>query len=259
MSDSELAVAAVIAAANQQHEETFSHELVEALNRLAKLDDPHSARLAVVEHITQVESPLGAGMLALWLGAAVETGSSPEENLPALLQTLGAWCDRLSQSAAGEQSGSTILHEHHLAGLQHLGQAVVAHLARSAPGLAAASADQSFIDRLERVEGIALGAAWVLQCLRQRSGELLVIHSQARTGVRVRYENISNCFHLFTLLQAALAEVMPGAKRPSPHVLSVARGEHSADAMDSAWWDFTGTQSRRLHLGRTQPRFHRLD
>ena len=44
-----------------------------------------------------------------------------------------------------------------------------------------------------------------MEILRQRSGELVVLHGQEPRGFRVAYRNMSYCFHLFTLLQGALA------------------------------------------------------
>lgn len=95
-------------------------------------------------------------------------------------------------------------------------------------------------------DSISIGADWILEILRQRSGELLVLHGVHAKGFRVAYENISNCFHLFTLLQAALEGRMPGSKKTSPKTMEAARGKITAqDARDDAWWHYgQGTEPK---------------
>ena len=88
------------------------------------------------------------------------------------------------------------------------------------------------------MEHLSTGAVWVLQLLRQRSGQLVVLNIANKKGVVVCYENISNCFHLFTLLQAALGPVMPDARTVSEHLLDIARGESEENGHDEAWWHY---------------------
>jgi hypothetical protein len=77
-----------------------------------------------------------------------------------------------------------------------------------------------------------------LELLRKRSGELVVIHVPSGRGVLAKFENISNGFHLFTLLQGALSGVIPGAGFPNGQALAVARGGAQTAASDSARWHF---------------------
>jgi hypothetical protein len=128
--------------------------------------------------------------------------------------------------------------EETIAGLQLLGQALVAHLARS-PQLRRWLAETDGIhSELSRVEPYSIGAVWVLELLRQRSGKIVVLNVRHRIGAVVRYNNIATCFHLFTLLQGALAEVMPDARKASGHLLDIARGKTQGTGNDTAWWHY---------------------
>jgi hypothetical protein len=138
-----------------------------------------------------------------------------------------------------------------LYGVQLLGQALVAHLARSPRLRANIAASSEAVDELSRVEHLAVGATWVLHLLRQRSGELMVIHAEAGKGLRVAYENIANCFHLFTLLQGAIHRVMPGAKTPDARVLAAAVSDDETEVRDSAWWHYGQAHAKRADIAAT--------
>jgi hypothetical protein len=125
-----------------------------------------------------------------------------------------------------------------IAGMQLLGQALVAHLARSQHLRRwFAEADEVYSELL-RVEHLSIGAVWLLTLLRQRSGKIVVLNVRHRNGVVVRYDNIVTCFHLFTLLQAALADVMPDAQKVSKDLLDIARGNQRGTGHDAAWWHY---------------------
>jgi hypothetical protein len=78
----------------------------------------------------------------------------------------------------------------------------------------------------------------VLELLRQRGGKIVVLNVRHRIGAVVRYGNIATCFHLFTLLQAALADVMPDAQEVSGQTLDIARGKSQGAGNDAAWWHY---------------------
>jgi hypothetical protein len=65
----------------------------------------------------------------------------------------------------------------------------------------------------------------------------------------VRYSNITNCFHLFTLLQGALAGVMPDAQEVNADLLDMARGKSHGKGHDHAWWHYGQASSATPHLG----------
>lgn len=185
----------------------------------------------LVEGLGQIASPTGAGLVAVWLGALVERGADPQRALPALV---AAFRSRLAAFAAGDGAGTAALAD----GLEWLAQALVAHLVRCPDACERLRGDAALVDALAAVEYESLGAAWVLQVLRQDSGTLLVLHGRELAGARVDYANIANCFHLFTLLQAALQDVMPGARRAAADVVAGAVDQAGERVTDTAWWHF---------------------
>ena len=229
-------IANILAAASAQRGAQFSNELRDAINAIDDSSDFRDARLRIAPRLAGLDSAMGAGFLAVWLGGGVEGGLDPEPTTLPILDAMLKWTRTIRTDPEGinkeEPDADTIL------GLERLGQGLVAHLARAPAQRVQLAAREQVIAELERVEHISAGPLWVLELLRKRSGTLWVIHVEGRKGVRVVYENISNCFHLFTLLQGALAGKMPGAKRASQQVLAVARGEVAGTAGDSAWWHY---------------------
>lgn len=239
--------AALKNAANRQCGPEPSPDLRRALNAFATLTkgERQAAMTAVADMLAELTSPTGAGVLALWLGAAVEGGRDPELSCRPIVETFLRWSRTVE--TAPEPGGDDEdfeddpePDEETIAGLQKLGQSLVAHLSR-ASGLRKWLAETGEIYReFERVEHLSYGATWVIQLLRQRSGELVVLNVAQKKGVLARYENIANCFHLFTLLQGALIGVMPDARDTPEKLLSFARGNPTNEDVgsDSAWWHF---------------------
>ena len=245
------ALTALLEVAGRQRGMTPSADLRQALNALAQHPGRDAAKVA--QALPGVSSPSGAGILAVWLGAGVEGGRDPELTCRPIVETFLRWSRTVETppvedededgefgEETDEQGGDDYpgLDEETAAGLQLLGQALVAHLSRS-PDLLKWVADSAEIfDEFERVEHVSPGAAWVMHLLMQRSGELVVLDIAQRKGFRVRYDNISNCFHLFTLLQGALASLIPEAERSSEDLLEIARGNSQGDGYDRSWWHY---------------------
>lgn len=75
--------------------------------------------------------------------------------------------------------------------------------------------------------------------LLSRSDALLALHPPSRQGFRLRYENIVNCFHLFTLIQAAFGERLPGGRAPNRFIVDMARCVTVAEeGNDEPWWRY---------------------
>jgi hypothetical protein len=217
----------------------FNPALRDALDAFNQYPDRQAARVRIAERIPSVPAPRGAGFLAVWLGGGVENGADPEPAIPHLVTALLKWSRTISLPENDEDSaGEAVADEETLAGLEWLGQGLVAHLARCPAARAAYATREDVLAELERVEQVSVGCLWVRELLSKRSGTLIVIHVAGRKGVRVGYENISKCFHLFTLLQAALAGRMPGARRVPAGTVAIARGERDGEASDSAWWHY---------------------
>jgi hypothetical protein len=123
--------------------------------------------------------------------------------------------------------------------LEMLGQSAVAHLSRDTDLLGSLRSDDLAHRILEAAANWSAGPMWVMEVLRQRSGELIVLHGVEAKGYRVRYLNLSNCFHLFTLLQCAFGKnMMPGGKKPVVSTLAVALGKGNEMVHDQAWWHY---------------------
>jgi hypothetical protein len=56
--------------------------------------------------------------------------------------------------------------------------------------------------------------------------------------LQVRYTNVANCFHLFSLLQTAIGKRLPGGKAPNASITAAARGISDSNDSDHAWWHY---------------------
>ncbi len=231
-------VQAVIDAAQVDHGDGFCEELREALNTLPSSDDFKAARQQVAEHIPLLESAIGAGSLAVWLGAGVEQGANPEATAPPLIEALLRWCRTIETAPEDSEADDPEADEDVLRGMERIGQGLVAHLSRTEPVRQQLASRQDAVAEFERVQHLSIGVQWVLELLRKCSGELLVIHVPSHKAVRVTYANLSNCFHLFTLLQHELAGVIPGAKRAPADVIATATGKAQEMVSDQSLWHF---------------------
>ncbi len=232
-------LSAIIEAANIQRGPDHSDQLRDALNAVPDLerDQVLQIRLAVADAMQAVSSASGAGLLAIWLGASVEHGVDPEPTSEPILRTLVKWCGSIT-TADDDEDLDPQPDDETLTGCEYLGQGLVAHLARSPKQRDEFAKRAEVVNELSRVEHLAVGAMWVMELLRKCSGELIVMHAEHETGFRVEYKNLSNCFHLFTLLQGELAGNMPGSKKPSPTVIAAANGKVNAEVHDQAWWHY---------------------
>jgi hypothetical protein len=132
-----------------------------------------------------------------------------------------------------------------LRGLEMLGQSAVAHLLRDEDLIISLRNNELAYQVLTVAEEWSAGAMWILEILRQRSGEMIVLHGLEEKGYRVHYHNLSNCFHFFTLLQGAFGKkMMPGGKMPAERTIAAAIGDAQTEAHDYAWWHYgQGTSS----------------
>jgi hypothetical protein len=236
------AVAALFKAAEHQRGLQVDQKLQKAMQACGRLTDEEAVMVA--RALEDVASPTGAGCLAVWLGAGVEAGRAPEVTCRPILETFLKW-SRIVEAPPVTDDPEDYEDEHYpepdeetMNGLQLLGRALVAHLSRSSGELRWIADSPEISTEIERVEAVSIGAGWLMHLLRQQSGELIVLGVGHRRGALVRYRNIANCFHLFTLLQGALAARMPGAGKPSETVLGIARGEYQGDGYDHAWWHY---------------------
>ncbi len=223
------ALAEILKEADAHRGDVPSEDFKSALNQAVQLgrEDRGSLRLQVAESLVQLNSVTGAGFLAVWLGAAAERGADPEPLVEPLWNGLKRFVTH-----AGSTADEKAL------GLQFFGQGLVAHVARAPKGKASLLRRSDDLQLLEAREDESVGLTWVLELLRKRSGELLVLHGERAEGVVVEYKNISNCFHLFSLLQIALQGRFPGARQVKDSTIDAVLGRGEGHAHDEAWWHY---------------------
>jgi hypothetical protein len=193
-------------------------------------------------------------MAAVAIGAAIEGRDGVDHTAPAVVNLFLSWLPRLPAPDGGDQQG-TGSHELGteqtalLRAFPQLCQSVVAHLARTPERRAELAQDMELLDRLEELESRSHGAVWVREMLLRRSGSLVLLHQPSGLGFRLRYENVANCFHLFSLIQTAIGRRIPGGRRPDAAIAAAARSQPSARLVDEAWWHYGDHRSQTAHIG----------
>ncbi len=189
--------------------------------------------------------PIGAGIVAQMLGSVVEgMGEAGRSFLP-LWNLFVDWCALLLADGplpAGlvERAAAVV------PALRVLAPAVVSHLAALPARRAELGADGATLSALEMLEPDHHGALWVLETLRKHSDRVLLLHPQSRRGWWAHYENVSMCFHLFSLLQCAVGARLEGGREPDAAVLAAATGSgdgpdgtgSNEPVSDGAWWHY---------------------
>jgi hypothetical protein len=185
--------------------------------------------------------PRGASWLAVAIGAAVEGGANAELSARAIVDLLLSW---LPQLPAAEGSMPTPQQTELLEAFEPLAQSVVAHLARTDHLKSTLSQDLPLLDRLAVLEEYTAGAAWIREALLRSSGSLILLHAPSRRAFQLEYANVATCFHLFSLLQTAVGEQIPGGRKPDPLIANVARGNSQEKVTDEAWWHYGDPRSK---------------
>jgi hypothetical protein len=182
--------------------------------------------------------PGAAAWIAVTCGTVVERGASAEVTGSAVFALLRSWLHRLPDGPQDDAQRAL------LELLGYLCQSVVTHLARLPEQRAALGQDQALLDRLASLQEYSPGAFWVHEALTKSSGTLVLLHPPSRAGVRVKYANVSNCFHLFSLLQTAVGTRLAGGREPDEVIARVARGQGNETVTDEAWWHYGNATSK---------------
>ena len=224
-------------AANIHESDDFSDPLRESINALmdASEDDGADVIETVCRLLNEVESGYGAGMLAIWLGAMVEQGHPPDASAQAVRDSFVYWAGQIETH---DDSEPTEGKKGAFLAIEKCAQSLVAHYSRSEDLLTKLREDQVMVGEIERLAADCSGAQWLDQLICQASGDLVVLNVERQEGAIVRYENLSNCFHLFTLLQGAFSHWLPVRKQPTNTILECARGIALEDERDYARWHF---------------------
>jgi hypothetical protein len=193
-----------------------------------------------VESLQQQE-PGPQAWLAMAFGTLAESGASAELTGPVVLEQVRTWLPLLPDGGSGDEPPPVPTPEQaiRLSQFQFLCQSAVTHLARLPSLREAMGRDSALLDRLDGLRGYSYGAWWVLEALLKSSGTVVVLHPPSYSGLRLEYSNISNAFHLFSLLQRAVGTRLPGGRKPP-----------AADApLDTeAWWHYGSPTSPQPDL-----------
>ncbi len=209
-------------------------------------DDASAVEEATAALALPTLSPHGAAWVGVVLGAVIEDRGGAQRSAPAIIDLLRSWLAQLPSAPGGSSAvpRPTPRQAQLLDALKQLAPSVVAHLARTPDLRAKLSQDLALLDRLEALEAYTAGAAWIREMLLRSSGSLILLHVPSGKGLRLRYENVATCFHLFSLIQATVGERIPGGRAPSPLVAAAARGKAREAVQDEAWWHYGDPRSK---------------
>jgi len=194
--------------------------------------------------------PGAAAWLAVVLGTLVERGAPASDSGEEVLRLFSAYVEQLPSRVANEEAlpPPTTQQARVLAVFSVLCQSVVAHLGQLDAHRAKLGRNRALIDRLEELGEYGPGAAWVRAALLKSSDSLVIVHVQSGRVYELKYVNISNCFHLFSLIQAAIGRRLPGGRTPNPAVTAAARGLSNAKVNDEAWWHYGSPVNSTPHI-----------
>lgn len=185
--------------------------------------------------------PGAAAWIAVACGTAIERGADPAPSARPVVDLLVSWLPELPR--AGEQPSAAQAARLKL--LDYLCQAAVSHLARVPALREQLGHDLPLVERLDELGEHSFGPLWVREALLKHSGTLLLIHPTSSQGMRIRYSNVANCFHLFSLMQTAVGQRLEGGRVPDELVAKVARGAANDRIHDQAWWHYGDARSGR--------------
>jgi hypothetical protein len=188
--------------------------------------------------------PGAAAWIALACGTAIEGGADPALSGKPVVDLLSSWLSRLPP-AEGQRTSELPASQNPF---EYLCQSVVSHLARLPALREQLGHDLALIERLDKAGLHSFGPIWVREALLKSSGSLLLIHPTSATGLRIRYSNVSNCFHLFSLIQIAVGQRLEGGRVPNDAVARVAKGDSAADITDEAWWHYGDAYSSKADV-----------
>lgn len=198
-------------------------------------------------------SPHGASWLSVVLASAIEQNGQAVLTTPAVVALFRSWLLQLPTIEDDEDDEDALPDPTPeesviLSAMPFLCQSLVAHLSRAPDIRGELSADMSLHERLAELEPYTYAITWVRELLCRKSGYLLLLHPPSETGFRIRFENVGNCFHLFSLIQHVLGGKLPGGKTPDPAIAAAAQGRKQVQLTDSAWWHYGNSLSPKPEM-----------
>lgn len=187
--------------------------------------------------------PHGASWLAVVIAATIEHGGEADLTTDAVLSLFLSWLPKLpiidnDEEAVESYPEPTSEQSELLSALPYLSQSLVAHLSRMPLIRAELAGDVELLNRLDELSGYSHGITWIHELLLRQSGSLVLLHMPSQTGLRIKYENIGNCFHLFSLIQHVVGNQISGAKTPNLSIAAAALGDSQDQVSDNAWWHY---------------------
>lgn len=197
--------------------------------------------------------PHGVAWLAIVIGTCIERNPDLAVHTgPPLLAVFQDWLSQLPREEPQEDEETEVAltpeQATQVEALPLLSRALVAHLARLPTMRQALADDGAWLAQLDQQAHHSHAILWVLELLKRRSGTLVLLHPQSGQGAVVRYENVSNCFHLFSLIQAEVGERLPGGRAPDEKIAAAARGDDRGLLHDHAWWHYGDPRSPSAEL-----------
>lgn len=235
-------------AAERQRDMEVKDDFRAVLNEMAtSAPDMTPDPITLVEELLPtLSSPIGVGYLCVWIGASVEGGRPAEQTMSMVIDAFLRWSRAVPVTENGTEAAKP--DQEVLGALSLLASSTVSHL-RLLPETARRALDtQELFEACERIAHLSDGASWVLQKLRQESGDLVFLLAERKTGYLLRYENLTNCFHLFTLLQNALADEKPKSATLDRQAVAVASGDEDGDCTDRAWWHYSQPHATEANI-----------
>ena len=214
---------------------------------LAAVSDDASLMARVAAELSDYEAG-AAAWIAVTCGTAVERGAPAELSGPPIFALLRTWLTRLPEIIGDTAPRPSAAQAELFVLFQYLSQAAVTHLARLPVEREAMGREVELISRLGELAHYSHGATWIREALLKSSGSLIFLHPASGAGLRLRYSNVSNCFHLFSLLQTAIGESIEGGRAPSAAIARVARGKSTETVDDDAWCHYGTAHSKQADL-----------
>jgi len=184
--------------------------------------------------------PFGASWLSLVFGSAIESGAELNKSRDAVVNLLDSWISEFPVIAedAAELPKLSDKTKIYIEALPLLSRSVVSHVARTPSLRQRLYYDSEFIIKLENTEAYTYTATWIRELLEKNSSDLLIIHVESRRGIKLKYTNVSNCFHLFSLIQTCVGDKLQNGRTPSEAIYQAARCLIDENIRDEAWWHY---------------------
>ncbi|QGJ70701.1 Hypothetical protein PBC10988_23990 [Planctomycetales bacterium 10988] len=200
--------------------------------------------------------PTGAAWIAVLFGSCVERGLDPTMTGPGLWNLLLSWLELFPPSPESEEEDEdeeappelNEVQAKHAEALPMLCQAVVSHVARMPEFWEQRRRDWPLHRRLGFLKSYVPELEWILTLLNKRDGRLMVVHGESGRVLEAHYQNVANCFHLFSLLQIAIGKQLPGGREPDPQVVATVTNMEGHQSGDSAWWHYGSPFSKEANI-----------